>query len=267
MHARMFFPIALLGFISTLPAMEIIAHRGASADAPENTRAAFRLAWQQNADAIELDIHRTADGKIAVIHDDSTKRTAAAKGKVADIPLSALQKLDAGSWKGAAWKGEPIPSLDEVLAIIPAGKRVFIEIKCGPDVLQELSRVIAASPCKPDQLDIIGFGYETMKLAKSLLPKHKVHWIAKPAKYSRGTKPTAAELIAKARAAGLDGLDLDHRFAINAGFVSSVHKAGLKCYVWTVDSPEIARHLQSAGVDGITTNRPGFLRQQLSREP
>jgi glycerophosphoryl diester phosphodiesterase len=264
---RQLFPIVFLASIATLSAMEIIAHRGASADAPENTLAAFQLAWEQESDAIELDIHASKDGRIVTIHDPTTKRTASAKGKVVETPLTTLQKLDAGSWKGAKWKGEKIPTLEEVLATLPAGKRVFIEIKCGPEVLQELARVITASRCKPEQLDIIGFGYETMKQAKVALPKHKVFWITTPAKNSKGRKPGVEELIEKARAAGLDGLDLDYRFAIDKEFVSAVHKANMKLYVWTVDSPEVARRLRDAGVDGITTNRPGFLRAELSPAP
>jgi glycerophosphoryl diester phosphodiesterase len=109
--------------------VEIIAHRGASFDAPENTRAAVDLAWQQNADAAEIDIHVSRDGEIVVIHDDNTRRTTGLDAEVAALSLEELKKLDAGIWKGLQFAGESIPTLDEILALIPPGRRLFIEIK------------------------------------------------------------------------------------------------------------------------------------------
>jgi glycerophosphoryl diester phosphodiesterase len=144
---------------------------------------------------------------------------------------------------------------------LPAGKRVFIEIKCGPEILPELAKVLSASSCKPKQVAIIGFGHATMKQAKAILPEHEVSWIVKPEKNSAGLKPPVEDLIRKAHDAGLDGLDLDQSFPIDATFVSKVREAKLKLYVWTVDSPKTARALKAAGVDGITTNCPGLLRE------
>ena len=92
----------------TAHAVEIIAHRGASYDAPENTVAAFKLGWKQNADAVELDIWLSKDGKIVCLHDDNTKRTAGVDKAVADQTLAELRMLDAGSLKGTKWKGEKL---------------------------------------------------------------------------------------------------------------------------------------------------------------
>lgn len=256
---------ALLSLIACMtlhsaPATEIIAHRGASKDAPENTMAAFRVAWEQKADAIELDTYLTADGRIAVIHDASTKRTAGLDKKVVAQSLADLQRLDAGTWKDAKWAGERIPSLEEVLATIPEGKRVFIEVKCGPEILPELARVIGACPCKPAQLVIIGFGYDTMKQAKALLPQLEVYWIVGTKKDPKDQEPVEA-LIPKAQAAKLNGLDLDYRFPIDAAFVERVHAAKMKLYVWTVDDASRGQALRTAGVDGITTNVPALIRE------
>ncbi|HBY09528.1 MAG TPA: glycerophosphodiester phosphodiesterase, partial [Chloroflexi bacterium] len=110
-----------------LPRPAIFAHRGASAYAPENTLAAFKLAVDQGADAIELDAKLCADGQIIVIHDQTVERTSNGAGKVADLPLSALQELDAGSWFGLEFKGEPIPTLDEVFEAV--GQKIFINIE------------------------------------------------------------------------------------------------------------------------------------------
>src|SRR5882757_4224835 len=107
----------------------IIAHRGASFEAPENTLAAYRLAWQQNADGAEGDFQLTRDGRIVCIHDLTTGRTADANRVVAQSTFEELRRLDVGMWKHPRFAGERIPTLDEILALLPAGNLFFIEIK------------------------------------------------------------------------------------------------------------------------------------------
>ncbi len=261
------YPISILSalLLSTFPTsgVEIIAHRGASFEAPENTVASFQLGWEQNADAGELDIYISKDGQIVVMHDASTKRTAGLDKPIVAQTLEELRALDAGAWKGKQWQGEKIPTLAEALATIPDGKRLFIEIKCGPEVLPELERVLKVSGKAPEQLAIIGFGYETVKDAKQRFPHLPVLWLVSPKKGSQGQSPTVDEMIEQTRAAGLDGLDLQFQFPFDAAFVSKFKAAGLKLCTWTVDEPAFARRLAEAGVDGITTNRPGWLREQL----
>ncbi|MCA9017815.1 MAG: glycerophosphodiester phosphodiesterase, partial [Planctomycetaceae bacterium] len=116
-------------------AVEIIGHRGASYDAPENTLASVNLAWQRNADAVEIDIYLTKDGKIVAYHDKTTKRIGGRDQAVNEQTLAELQTLDVGAWKNEKYKEERIPTLTQILKAIPAGKRLFIEIKCGPEVL------------------------------------------------------------------------------------------------------------------------------------
>jgi glycerophosphoryl diester phosphodiesterase len=249
---------------SHLDAVEIIAHRGASHDAPENTIAAFKLGWRQSADAGELDIHLSKDGQIVVIHDSDTKRTTGVSGDVARRTLDELRTLDAGSWKGEPWKGEKLPTLSEALETIPEGRRMFIEIKCGPQVLPILQRVLDASGKKPGQVAIIGFSHATMAKAKKRFPQLPVYWLASyEADKRTGRHPDIGTLIEKAKAAGLDGLNLDFKFPIDSEFVAQVKAAGLQLYVWTVDDAAVAARLAEAGVCGITTNRPGWLREQL----
>ena len=245
--------------------VEIIAHRGASHDAPENTVAAFRLGWEQKADACELDIRLTRDGRIVAIHDGSTRRTARVSGRVGAQTLEKLRTLDAGSWKGAHWKGERIPALEEVLATVPDGRRLFIEIKCGPKVLPEIERVLHSSGKQPRQLAIIGFDFAMMRQARDRFPHSEIYWIASPRRWSRGKRPSVDTLIAKAKSANLDGLDLDRRFAIDSEFVSRVKDAGLKLCVWTVNDAKVARELAALHVDGITTDRPLWLRERLEQ--
>ncbi len=210
-------------------AVEIIAHRGASYDAPENTMAAFKLGYQQKADADECDIYLTKDGKIAIMHDANTTRTAGVSNHMATSTFEDLRRLDVGQW--GKWQGkgfsEKIPSLDELLALMPEGKKLFIEIKCGPEVLPELGRALKRAGKKPEQTVLIGFGYDTVKEAKAALPHLQVLWLAGAEKKTK-KYPPVEQLIQKAKAANLDGLNLEWGFPIDSAFVQKVHAAGLE---------------------------------------
>lgn len=240
---------------------EIIAHRGASFDAPENTVAAARLAWEQGADALELDVRLTNDGQLAVIHDADTKRIAGAALTVNQATMAELKRLDVGRGKHAPYPSEEIPTLDEMLTITPAGKRVFIEIKGGLEIVSELGRCFARCAIQPEQLVIISFDLAVARAAKKNLPHIEVAWILD---YDAATRSQSVDdLIRQCRDGGLDGLDLGVGWPIDAALVNRIHQAGLKVFVWTVDDPAVARRLENAGVDGFTTNRPGWLRDQL----
>jgi glycerophosphoryl diester phosphodiesterase len=239
--------------------MEIIAHRGASFDAPENTLSAIRLAWQQSADAVEIDVHLTRDDAIVAMHDDNTLRTTGHDAKIADQTLAELKQLDAGNWKDAAFAGEAIPTLDEILAELPTAKRLVIEVKdARPEIVPVLQDVIAQSGVLPAQLLLIGFDYAQVQRLKAALPQIGVLLL-------RGAAPTsdAGELISLCQSTGLDGLDLHFAYPLEEESVAQLHAANLQWLVWTVDDAEIARSLVEAGVDGITTNRPRWLREQL----
>ncbi len=245
----------------------IIAHRGASHEAPENTLASIRLGWEQGADAVEVDVHQSRDGHIVVIHDAHTRRTAGLNRRVRAQTLAELRTLDAGRWKHRRWAGEGIPTLAEVIDTIPHGKRLFIEIKCGPECLPQFVETLKSSGRKPSQVIPIGFDLTTMRLVKWALPEWEVAWVQGFRRNWRGGwLPTAEKLIAHAKEAGLDALDLGARGPVNAAFAAKVHGAGLRLYIWTVDAPGQARKLAAAGVDGLTTNRPGWLRAKLAVE-
>ena len=245
-------------------AVEIIAHRGASEDAPENTLAAMQLAWKQQADAIELDIRLTRDGRIVLLHDATTKRTAGLDKPITELAWDEVRRLDAGKWKDPKWAGERIPLLAEVLATVPEGKRAFIELKCGPEALSELERVIEASGKRPEQLVLIGFNHNTMKLARQRFPKLQVYWVVGYEKDKKtGQLPQLDDVIAAARQAGFHGLDLSEKWPVDAEAVARIRRAGMQFYVWTVDDPAVAKRFVSLGVDGITTNRPSPIREAL----
>jgi glycerophosphoryl diester phosphodiesterase len=247
--------------------LEIIAHRGASHDAPENTLAAFRLGFEQKADAIELDIHLTRDGRIVVMHDPNAKRTGGIDKKLAEMTVKEIQQLNVGAfgkWNGKGFTERP-PLLDEVLSLVPDGKRVLIEIKTHSEILPELDQVFRQSNKNPKQMPMITFYYDVAKAAKEKFPNHEVSWLHSWARDKQtGEYPKVDELIGRAKEAKLDGLDLQSGFPIDAEFVKRVHNAGLKLYTWTVDDLKVARKEKAAGVDGITTNRPKWLRDQIA---
>lgn len=246
-------------------AVEWVGHRGASHIAPENTLAAIRLAWEKKADAVEFDVYMSRDRQIVLFHDKDAKRVANVDKKVADLTVAELKKLDVGSWKAKRWAGEQVPTLAEALATIPDGKRVFIEVKCGPEVVPELKRVLKASGKKAEQTAVISFSYNVVKAVKKELPMLKVFWIValEQDKVTKAWGPTADELIAKTTAAKLDGVDLGRTKGIDAAFAAKIKKAKLGLYVWTINDADEARRLIELGIDGITTDRPGWLPQQI----
>jgi len=244
--------------------VEIIAHRGASGDAPENTAAAVREAWRQNADAVEMDVHLSRDGRIVVIHDATTERTTGVNGTVAAMTAAELCALDAGIGKGDRFAGERIPLLEDLLPLTPPGKRLYIEVKTGPEIVPALARVIGRCPLARDQVRFISFGPEPLRGLKERFPECEVFWLRAydPSLAAREALPA---LIGDCCREGFDGVDLHHAWPLDARWMRRLREAGRKVISWTVDDPLIARRLVELGVDGITTNRPDWLAGKLRR--
>jgi glycerophosphoryl diester phosphodiesterase len=250
------------GGATAMPA--VIAHRGAAHDAPENTIAAFNLAWQQGADGIEGDFYLTRDGKIVCIHDASTKRTAGQARTVAQSTLAELRQLDLGSWKGEQWRGSRIPTLDEVLATVPQGKQVFIEIKCGPEILPALKQALAESGLQPGQAVVISFDAHVIAETKRLLPQLKALWITSFKKGMRtAVRPSATEILQTLEKTGADGVDCRAHPVVDQQFVQTLRAARKEVHIWTVDDVPMAKRYLQLGVNSLTSNRAGWLKQQL----
>ncbi|MCU0779811.1 MAG: glycerophosphodiester phosphodiesterase [Akkermansiaceae bacterium] len=260
--ARAVFAMTLAA--TTLSAVEIIAHRGASYDAPENTLASMRLAWEQRADAIELDLWLSKDGRLVVIHDADTKRLGGPARRIAEQTWKEIQRLDVGAWKDPRFKGERVPALESILATIPPGRRAVLEIKCGPEILPELERALAQAAKTPEEIAIIAFDFDTLRRSKETLPQFPHYWLQSYKKDAKtGRPPEFAPILAQALTARFDGLNLHFDWPIDAAFVAQLRAAQLKLLVWTVNDPRVARRLVDAGVDGITTDRPQWLRERL----
>jgi len=251
---------------ATARGQDIVAHRGASYDAPENTLAAFRLAWAQGADGIEGDFHLTKDGQIVCFHDATAKRLAGVDREISTMTFDEIRALDVGRWKGGKWAGARVPTLSEVLGTVPAGKYLLIEVKCGPEIVPQLTRELAVTRLAPDQTRVIAFDRNVVSAVKRDLPRLKAYWLVG---YQQDEKtgqwsPGREEILATLAEIHADGLDTNgNRAVVDAAFAHALHAAGMELHVWTIDDGDDARYFQRLGARSITTNRPAFLRAEM----
>ncbi len=251
---------------ATIGTPAVIAHRGASHDAPENTVAAFNLAWQQGADGIEGDFHLTKDRKIVCIHDATTQRTATQAIKIAEATLADLRQLDVGSWKGEQWHGSRIPTINEVLATVPEGKKVFIELKCGPEILPTLEKALADAGFPPEQTNILSFNPHVIAETKRRLPQLKALWLTafNMGKNAGVVTPSAKKIVATLEKIGADGVNCHSHPTVDQQFMQALRTARKEVHIWTVDDVEMAKRFMQLGIDSLTSNCAGWLKQQLN---
>ncbi len=254
--------------LPTLQAQQIVAHRGASFDAPENTLAAFRLAWDQGADAIEGDFYLTRDRQIVCLHDKTTKRVAPKQKElvVAQSTLAELQQLDVGSWKGQAFADERMPTLREVLATVPPGKQILVEIKCGPEILPVLQTELAESGLDDQQVLVICFSEAVITQARQQMPQYKANWLTsyKQTGLGRSWAPDQQKVLAVLQRSKATGLGTNANLdVVDDAFAGAVAKAGFELHAWTVNSIDAAKTLQALGVQSITTDRPLLIRDAI----
>jgi glycerophosphoryl diester phosphodiesterase len=266
------FLAAMCALSSPASGQLIVAHRGASHDAPENTIAAYRLAIEQGADAFEGDFWLGAGGHILDLHDKDTKRVAGKKFSITKAPFAKLRTLDVGSWnkknKKANRPGERIPTLEEVLAIVPADKKVFLELKSGPEIVKPMAKVIAASKVPREQIVLIGFNADAVAACKKQMPDIKALWLCSFNNKKREAPPkTPAEVAATLKRIHADGLDAQAvPEYFNAAFINCLRKLGCHEFsVWTVDDPKVAKFYADLGAWSITTNRPAWLREKMKK--
>lgn len=252
---------------SAVNACEIIAHRGASSEAPENTLASVNLAWKQNADIVEFDVHLTKDDEVVVIHDDSTKRTGNVNLKIAKTNYKDLASVDVGSWFGPQFAGEKIPTLAEVLATVPDGKRVAIEVKCHGNIVKRLAEEIEKSGLATEQILVISFKYDEIVEFKRLNPQFEVCMLQKMKRHliTRRWKTSAEDILEKICGGALDGCVVKSVSAIDAEFVKTIQSADYKFRLYTVDDSAEAENLMRLKVDGIATNCPAKMLELRSK--
>jgi glycerophosphoryl diester phosphodiesterase len=248
-------------------AQDIVGHRGASHAAPENTLAAFDLAWEEEADAIEGDFYYTRDQQIVCIHDKDTERTAGVKKLVAESTLAELRNLEYGGWFDVRFEGEPIPTFAEVLRSIPADKKFVVELKTGPRIVPLLAAELERLDADPDRLLIISFQEATVAACKEQIPQVKAHWLTGYRRDAQTGKvtPTVDQVAKTLRRCGADGLGTNgDRSVVTEAFIARLREKGLReFHVWTIDDPGDARYFQQLGAMAITTNRPAAIRDAL----
>lgn len=232
----------------------VIAHRGASREAPENTMAAYRLALELGATAVETDVHTTLDGEVLVIHDPTTERTTGVPRVVAETTAAELRTLDGGSWKGAAYAGERLPLLGELLDLVRGRAVLCLELKSGKELVP---RVVELIDQRAMRGDIVLFSFDAALLSegKAAMPDVPALLLAKPSGQPPSYGPAHVE---EAVALGADLVGFAHR-ALPREAVEEAHRRGLPVFSWTVNTPDDARRLRDWGVDGLITDDPAMV--------
>jgi len=250
-----------MSWLEQLPQPVIFGHRGASAWAPENTLAAFRLAVEHGAPAIELDVKLTADRQVVVLHDQSVDRTTDGHGDLRQFTLAQLRELDAGSFFSAQFQGEKIPALAEVFEAV--GKQVYINVELTNyastgDHLTDLVAELVRQSGMQGRVMFSSFHPANLLSIKRLVPEAPVGlltlegragWLGRGL-YGRWITPT-----------------IIHPYFqdVNEHFMRRQNRLHRRVHVWTVDDPKELLRLVSMGVVGIFTNDPRLALRTLNQ--
>lgn len=245
---------------TSIPRPIIIAHRGDKSHAPENTLAAFSLAAEKKADAIEFDVKLSADGQVVVLHDQTVDRTTNGKGNVSMLPLAAIKELDAGTWFSEQFRSERIPTLDEVFETV--GKRVLMNVELtnyanpNDELVPRVAELVKKHALQ-NRILFSSFFSRNLRKARSLLPE-----------VACGLLASSGILGLWARSFGWRGDFLAlHPYLKEASptLIRRVHAAGKRLHVWTVNSEEDLKRMIDLGVDAIFTDDPGLILHLLGR--
>ena len=246
-----------------------MAHRGASSETPENTLAAVRRALALDVDVVEVNVQRTKDGALVVLHDSTLARTTDVRRLfprrspwlVADFTLDEISRLDAGSWCAPYFAGEGVPTLEQVVDAVRSHRAgLLVEVKetaLHPGLASDVADALAAIPGYVEEavadrrLVVQSFDAAAMQEHKERVPSVPVGVLGTPAKADLGVLATWADQVNPAH------------WSVGADWVETVHRHGLQCQLWTVNRPATMRRALSLGADGIITDRPRVLRRML----
>ena len=243
----------------------VVAHRGASGHAPENTFAAFTKAIEMGADAIEIDVHQTADGRIVVIHDDTLERTTDGRGSVASKTLKELQKLDAGSWFSPAFAGERIPVFSEFLELAKGKVGIIVEVKHGSQTYPDIEKtILSLLQCHTMAKDVLISSslvtvLHTFKRISSTLSLGKV--LTQKELWGSLFQPNSfmykQNLLAQIKEVH------PHWSFIDTHFMEWAKSSGMAVIPWTVNKERKIRAMISREVQGVITNFPDIAARAL----
>ena len=225
----------------------VIAHRGSSLAAPENTMAAVNLGLEESADYIEIDVQEDADGQIVVIHDADFKRVAGLDRAIADVTRADARDIDIGSWFDPKFSSERLPTLKQVLDAADGHAGVNIELKYtsrAVDLAQRVLDVVSTAGAE-DRVEYMSLSYEGTQELRRLDPEATVGFLSNVS-------------IGKLTDTNVDFLAVSSR-AATPGLISDAHDAGMLVYVWTVNTPRAMALFIDRGIDGIITDAPQLL--------
>ncbi len=233
--------------------VKIVAHRGASSKAPENTLAAFRQAIEDETDWIELDVQETADGEVVVFHDSDFMKLAGDSRKVWEVTFEEIGEIDIGSWFAPEFSDQRAPTLTKVLETAKGRANVVIELKYyGHDQMLEQRVVdIVEATGMVGQTAIMSLQYGAIQKVRTMRPDWQIGLLS-------------AKAIGNLALLDTDFLAVEKGMA-RSGLIRRVHKAGKKVFVWTVNDPITMSRMMSLGVDGIITDEPEMARQVLQQ--
>ncbi len=219
----------------------LAGHRGASAQAPENTLAAFNQA-KTVADFVEYDVWSTKDGQLVVIHDSSVDRTTNGKGEVSSLTLAEIRALDAGSWFSAAYAGEKIPTAEETVRAIQTEAAPFMERKGG--TVAQFVDLLNRVPLRPEGI-VMSFDYAFIIELKKAKPDVQVGWL--------GSGPLTSAQITQAISDGVSHF-IWSAWDLPAESISFIHQSGALMFAWTVNDMASVAILNDRGADGVITD-------------
>lgn len=233
--------------------MNIIAHRGASTQAPENTLTAFQKAWQAQADGIELDVHLSSDGILTVIHDATTRRTCQKNLRVADTPFAQLSQLCPAAKHDTSYAHERLARLEQVFEIAPKHTLIAIELKPdSPEPLDEaLRQALDCNACPPhEQLILMSFHWAVMQRIAPAFPGSLKLWLYE------GPVSSLLKRLQACRKPQFDGIGLSAKYPPTPEEASTLKNLGMKLSVWVENDPTRGAFWEALGFNYLTTDNP-----------
>jgi glycerophosphoryl diester phosphodiesterase len=239
----------------SVPLPLVIAHRGASTAAPENTIAAFERAITDGADAIELEVHLSRDDHPVIIHDDTLERTTNGSGPVRGHTMRELKRLDAGAWRGPAFAGQRLQTLQEVLERFRGRTRFWIELKGGSDLYPDIEERIVGLLEVYDVIEgalVQSFDHAALARLRDFSRELRLGVLLAraPLDVARDVPPAANAVCPSVEILGAPEREV-------------IRRSGRQCHVWTVNEPALMDRLVDWSVDGIITDQPELLRARL----
>lgn len=243
----------------------IVAHRGASKRAPENTIEAFKLAYRKRADAVEIDIRLTKDNVIVCHHDRSTKRMTGKDFNIDEVNFNQIENLAVGHGFKRVFSDAKIPRLEKILTKVSKRRKLFIEIKTGQEILPHLKSLIDNSHVKNKNLTVISFNADVLKEFKILFPEIRTLLLInlKGSKYVENNLVNFDKILFDLKEINANGISCKGNSSVTADLVNKMHDHGYELHVWTIDAKENAVKFKNIGVNSITTNYPKRIRKAI----